>query len=55
MSVKASARCAYGPGYRVYYKRVGKEILLLLCGGEKGGQSKDIRLAKKLASELKGK
>jgi putative addiction module killer protein len=48
-------RIDYGPGYRVYYKRVGKEILLLLCGGEKGGQSKDIRLAKKLASELKGK
>jgi putative addiction module killer protein len=48
-------RIDYGPGYRVYYKRVGKEILLLLCRGEKGGQSKDIRLAKKLASELKGK
>jgi len=48
-------RIDYGPGYRLYYKRVGREIFLLLCGGEKSGQSRDIRLAKKLASELKGK
>ena len=48
-------RIDYGPGYRVYYKRIGREIFLLLCGGEKGGQSRDINLAKKLASELKGK
>ena len=48
-------RIDHGPGYRIYYKRVGREIFLLLCGGEKRGQSKDIRLAKKLASELKGK
>jgi putative addiction module killer protein len=48
-------RIDYGPGYRVYYKRIGREIFLLLCGGEKGGQSRDIKQAKKLASELKGK
>ena len=48
-------RIEYGPGYRVYYKRIGREIFLLLCGGEKGGQSRDIKLAKKLASEVKGK
>ena len=48
-------RIDYGPGYRLYYKRIGREIFLLLCGGEKGGQSKDIRHAKKLASELRGK
>ena len=48
-------RIDHGPGYRVYYKRVGLEIYLLLCGGEKAGQRRDINLAKKLASELKGK
>jgi putative addiction module killer protein len=48
-------RIDHGPGYRVYYKRTGRQIFLLLCGGEKGGQSRDIKLAKKLASELKGK
>jgi putative addiction module killer protein len=48
-------RIDYGPGYRVYYKRIGREIFLLLCGGEKGRQSRDIKQAKKLALELKGK
>jgi putative addiction module killer protein len=42
-----------GPGYRVYYKRVGQEILLILCGGDKDSQDKDIKLAKKIASALK--
>lgn len=31
-----------GPGYRVYYAQAGREILLLLCGGDKRGQSSDI-------------
>ena len=39
----------YGPGYRVYYKQTGKEIVLLLCGGDKSTQDKDIELAKELA------
>lgn len=39
----------YGPGYRVYYKQTGKEIILLLCGGDKSTQDKDIKLAKELA------
>jgi putative addiction module killer protein len=47
-------RIDHGPGYRVYYKRIGRQIFLLLCGGEKSGQSRDIKLARKLASELKG-
>jgi putative addiction module killer protein len=34
-----------GPGYRVYYARSGKEIILLLCGGSKRTQSKDIERA----------
>ena len=39
----------YGPGYRVYYKDTGKEIILLLCGGDKSTQQEDIERAKRLA------
>jgi putative addiction module killer protein len=42
----------YGPGYRVYYKDKGKEIIVLLCGGDKGSQGKDIEKAKELAREI---
>ncbi|MDR3123810.1 MAG: type II toxin-antitoxin system RelE/ParE family toxin [Treponema sp.] len=45
-------RIDYGPGYRVYFKDTGKEIIFLLCGGEKSNQTKDIENAKKLAKEL---
>jgi len=45
-------RIHYGPGYRVYYVQRGDEIVVLLCGGDKGSQTSDIRAAKKLASEL---
>jgi putative addiction module killer protein len=45
-------RIDYGPGYRVYLKRTGTEIVLLLCGGDKRTQSKDILLAKKLADGM---
>jgi putative addiction module killer protein len=38
-----------GPGYRVYYKDTGKEIILLLCGGDKSSQQKDIARAKEIA------
>ncbi|MCC7516052.1 MAG: type II toxin-antitoxin system RelE/ParE family toxin [Pseudomonadales bacterium] len=37
-----------GPGYRVYYSRKGEVVYLLLCGGDKSSQSRDIRLAKEL-------
>ncbi len=40
-------RIHYGPGYRVYYAKEGKNIYLLLCGGDKSSQRKDIKLAKK--------
>jgi putative addiction module killer protein len=45
-------RITYGPGYRVYYKQTGKEIVLLLCGGDKATQDKDIKRAKEIAAEL---
>ncbi len=41
-----------GPGYRVYYKQTGRMIILLLCGGDKSTQQKDIRRAKSIAAEL---
>jgi len=42
-------RIHYGPGYRVYYKDASNEIILLLCGGDKSTQQKDITKAKELA------
>ena len=45
-------RIAYGPGYRVYFTRQGQEIVLLLCGGDKSSQSRDIATAKRMAKEL---
>jgi putative addiction module killer protein len=36
-----------GPGYRIYFGQVDKVIVLLLCGGDKGSQDKDIQLAQK--------
>jgi putative addiction module killer protein len=42
-------RIDYGPGYRVYYKDTGKEIIILLCGGDKTTQDADIINAKKIA------
>lgn len=45
-------RIHYGPGYRVYFKRTGMEIVILLAGGDKSTQAKDITKALKLAREL---
>ncbi len=44
-------RIHHGPGYRIYIKRQGDEIIILLCGGDKSTQNKDIRAAKRLAKE----
>jgi len=44
-------RIDYGPGYRVYYKDTGKEIVIILCAGDKSTQQKDIDKAKRLARE----
>jgi putative addiction module killer protein len=43
-------RIDYGPGYRVYYKDTGKEIIILLCGGDKTTQQEDIAKAKQIAA-----
>ncbi len=44
-------RVHYGPGYRVYFQKRGNTIILLLCGGDKSTQGKDIKTAKRLAKE----
>jgi len=46
-------RIDYGPGYRVYFTRRGKTIVVLLCGGNKQTQYEDIARAKNLAKEWK--
>lgn len=45
-------RIDYGPGYRVYFCQRGTEIVLLLVGGNKRTQDRDIRTARKLAQEM---
>jgi len=46
-------RIDYGPGYRVYFMRRGPVVILLLCGGHKASQPRDIEEAKRIAREWK--
>jgi putative addiction module killer protein len=48
-------RIDYGPGYRVYYTQQGKKIIVLLAGGDKRTQEKDIVTARKLAQNFREK
>ncbi len=45
-------RIDYGPGYRVYYKKQGQKVVILLAGGDKSTQAKDIKTALRLARNL---
>ena len=47
-------RIDQGPGYRVYYTRIGLVIVVLLVGGDKGTQTRDIAAAKRLAAAIRG-
>ena len=46
-------RIHYGPGYRVYFAQEGIHVYLLIAGGDKGSQDRDIKQAKALWTELK--
>jgi putative addiction module killer protein len=44
-------RIHFGPGYRIYFRRHGKTVIVLLCGGDKSSQASDIKKAKRLANQ----
>jgi putative addiction module killer protein len=46
-------RISFGPGYRIYYALEGKSVILLLCGGNKSMQDKDIKLAKEFWNDYR--
>lgn len=44
-----------GPGYRLYFTRRGRTVIVMLCGGNKSTQKHDVRRAQRIASELERK
>ena len=46
-------RIDFGPGYRVYFGRTGRRTVLLLCGGDRSSQTRDIDQAKKFWTDYK--
>ncbi len=48
-------RIHYGAGYRVYFTEVNSVVIILLCGGDKASQQKDIACAKAYLKELRGR
>lgn len=47
-------RIDYGPGYRIYFRKIGQRVIILLAGGDKSTQSKDIKTALRLSRNLEG-
>jgi len=45
-------RINYGSGYRVYFRKIGQTVIILLAGGDKSSQSKDIKTALRLSRNL---
>ena len=45
-------RIHYGPGYRVYFKKTDTEVVILLCGGNKSTQQRDIERAQRIARDF---
>ena len=45
-------RIDYGPGYRIYYQKIGQMVIVLLAGGDKRTQARDIKSALRLAQNL---
>jgi putative addiction module killer protein len=51
----SEARIHYGPGYRLYFMQQGQTLVVLLCGGDKSTQQRDIKQAKVIAELWEGK
>ena len=48
----SEARIHFGPGYRLYFVRRQQVVIILLCGGDKSSQARDIARAKEMAKEV---